>query len=93
MSLRDGRAKTIAALALFLVILYLCYFWQFQIRLDDIRPHLPGFIDSKVQSVLDRLPPDKDKNLMLPMPEVKYQGDFYFDPSSTGASSTLRDGS
>lgn len=80
MSLRDGRAKTIAALALFLAILYLCYFWQFQISLDDVRPHLPGFIDSQVQSVLDRVPPDKDKNLKLPLPEVKYQCDFYYDP-------------
>ena len=80
MSLPDGRAKTIAALALFLAILYLCYFWQFQISLDDIRPHLPGFIDDQVKNVLKRLPPDKDKNLKLPMPEVKYQCDFYYDP-------------
>ncbi len=80
MSTTGGRGKRIAALALFLFIIFIGYFWPFQISLDDVRPHLPGFIDAQVQSVLDRLPPDKSKNLEVPLPEVKYQCDFYYDP-------------
>lgn len=80
MSTTGGWGKRIAALALFLLILFMGYFWPFQIGLDDVRLHLPKFIDDQVQSVLNRLPPDKDKNLKLPLPEVKYQCDFYYDP-------------
>lgn len=76
----DGRIKAVAAVSMFLVMLLLAYFWPFQIHLDDVRQHLPGFIDPQIQSVLDRLPPDNDKNLLLPVPEVKYECDFYYDP-------------
>ena len=73
--------KTYAAVVLmFLAMLFLAYFWPFQIWLDDVRPHLPSFIDRQVQSILDRLPPDKAQNLKLPLPEVKYECDFYYDP-------------
>ena len=79
MSTTGGWGKRIAALALFLFILFMGYFWPVQIGLDDVRPHLPQFIDKEVQSVLDRLPPDTNKDLKLPLPEVKYQCDFYYD--------------
>jgi hypothetical protein len=72
--------KRAAAVAIFLAMLFLGYFWPFQIWLDDVRPHLPESLDGWVQSILDRLPPDKDKNLKLPLPEVKYECDFYYDP-------------
>lgn len=75
--------KKIAALALFLIIIYIGYFWQFQIALDDVRKQLPPFMDKEVQSILDRLPPDKTKDLKLPLPEVKYECDFYYDPVVT----------
>jgi hypothetical protein len=74
------RIKVIAVVAMFAVMLLLGYFWPFQIHLDDVRQHLPGFVDSEVQTVLDRMPPDKQKSLMLPLPEVKYECDFYYDP-------------
>jgi hypothetical protein len=80
MGTRGGRGRIIATLALFLAMLIMAYFWPFQVSLADIRPHLPGFIDSEVQSVLDRLPPEKEKDLKLPLPEVKYECDFYYDP-------------
>ncbi len=80
MSTTGGRGRRIAALALFLFLLFMAYFWPFHIGLDDVRRHLPGFLDAQVQSVLDRLPPEKDKNLQIPLPEVKYQCDFYYDP-------------
>jgi hypothetical protein len=80
MSATGGWGKRIAVLALFFVILFIGYFWPFQVSLSDIRPHLPGIIDNEVQSVLDRLPPDKEKDLKLPLPEVKYECDFYYDP-------------
>jgi len=66
-------------LALFLVMLYVGYFWQFQFSLDEVRAHLPAFIDKQVQSVLNTMPPDKTKDLKLPLPEVKYEADFYYD--------------
>ena len=72
--------KYAAVMILFFFMLLIAYFWPFQIRLDDVRPHLPAFIDAQVQSILDRLPPDSNKNLMLPLPEVKYECDFYYDP-------------
>lgn len=72
--------KPAAVLALFAAMLFIGYFWPFQIWLDDVRPHLPESLDDWVQSILDRLPPDKDKNLKLPLPEVKYECDFYYDP-------------
>jgi hypothetical protein len=80
MSTTGGRGRRIAALGLFLFILFMCYFWPVRISLDDVRPHLPQLIDKEVQSVLDRLPPDANKDLKLPLPEVKYQCDFYYDP-------------
>ena len=80
MSTTGGWGRRIAALAFFLFILFMGYFWPFHIGLDDVRQHLPALIDSQVQSVLGRLPPDKNKNLQLPLPEVKYQCDFYYDP-------------
>ncbi len=39
----------------------------------------PGFVDSQVQSVLDKLPPDKNRDIFVPLPEVKYECDFYYD--------------
>ncbi|HTY92094.1 MAG TPA: hypothetical protein VMC84_13040 [Methanocella sp.] len=72
--------KYAAVLTLFLAMLFFAYFWPFQIHLDDVRAHLPKSLDNWVQSVLDRLPPDKNKNMMLPLPEVKYDCDFYYDP-------------
>ncbi|MDI6896040.1 hypothetical protein [Methanocella conradii] len=73
------QGKRLAVVALFLFMLFMGYFWPFQIGLDEVRAHLPSFLDREVQSVLDRLPPDTDKNLKLPLPEVKYQCDFYYD--------------
>jgi hypothetical protein len=75
-----GRGKRIAVLGLFLFILLVEYFWPFHIALADVRPHLPGFVDARVQGVLDRLPPDESKTLQVPLPELKYQCDFYFEP-------------
>ncbi len=80
MSTTGGWGKRIAVLGLFLFLAFMAYFWPFHIGLDDVRQHLPGFIDEQVQSVLNRLPPEKEKNLLLPLPEVKYQCDFYYDP-------------
>jgi len=68
---RNERIKVVLVVSLFLVMLLLGYFWPFQIHLDDVRAHLPGFVDSQVQSVLNRMPPDKTKDLMLPLPEIK----------------------
>lgn len=88
-------SKRIATVALFLGLLFFTYFWPFQIGLADVRPHLPHFIDAEVQSVLDRLPPDKNKDLKLPLPEVKYQCDFYYDrvvgPGEFNATRWIRD--
>ncbi len=77
MSTTGGWGKRIAVFGLFLFLAFMAYFWPFHIGLDDVRQHLPGFIDEQVQSVLNRLPPEKEKNLLLPLPEVKYQCDFY----------------
>jgi hypothetical protein len=77
---RKGRIKVVAAVSMFAAMLLLGYFWPFQVHLDDVRPHLPGFVDRQVQSVLDSMPPEKSTNLMLPLPEVKYECDFYYDP-------------
>ncbi len=76
----EGRIKVVAVVAMFAIMLLLAYFWPFQIHLNDVRPYLPGFVDSKVQSVLDRMDPAKVQDLMLPLPEVKYECDFYYDP-------------
>ncbi len=76
----SATGRRIAALAIFLFLLFMGYFWPFHIGLDDVRQHLPSIIDDQVQSVLDRLPPDKADNLQPPLPEVKYQCDFYYDP-------------
>lgn len=72
--------KYAAVVTVFLAMLFFAYFWPFQIHLDDVRAHLPASLDKEVQSILDRLPPDKNTNLMLPLPEVKYDCDFYYDP-------------
>ncbi len=74
---RQGRRLAVAAL--FLLMLFIGYFWPFQVSLDDVRAHLPSFLDKEVQGVLDKLPPEKSKDLRLPLPEVKYQCDFYYD--------------
>ncbi len=79
MSTTGGWGKGIAVLGLFLFLLFWGYFWPFHVGLDDVRQHLPSFLDDQVQGVLDRLPPDKADNLQLPLPEVKYQCDFYYD--------------
>ncbi|AFD00139.1 hypothetical protein Mtc_1385 [Methanocella conradii HZ254] len=73
------QGEKLAVVSLFLFMLFIGYFWPFQVSLDDVRAHLPAFIDREVQSVLDRLPPDKSEKLRLPLPEVKYQCDFYYD--------------
>ncbi len=77
---RKGRVKIILVMSFFLAMVILGYYWPFQIHLDDIRKQLPGFVDSQVQSVLDKMPPDKTKNLSVPLPEIKYECDFYYDP-------------
>lgn len=77
---RNGHTKVIAVASMFAAMLLLAYFWPLQIHLEDVRPYFPGFVDAKVQSVLDRLPPEKQQGLMLPLPEVKYECDFYYDP-------------
>jgi len=74
-----GQVKGLAVVALSLLKLSMGYFWPFQVSLDDVRAHLPSFMDKEVQGVLDRLPPDKSKDIRLPLPEVKYQCDFYYD--------------
>jgi hypothetical protein len=78
MSARREWAKYIAVLALFLVMIYIGYFWQFQISLNDVRAHLPAFLNEQVQNALSGVPPDQVQSLDFPLPEVKYQGDEYY---------------
>ena len=80
MSARRVWAKYIAVLALFLAMVYIGYFWQFPISLNEVMAHLPAFIDKQVRNDLSGMPPDQVQNLDFPFPEVKYQGDFYYNP-------------
>jgi len=76
---QKGRVKVILVISFFLFMVLIGYFWPFPIHLNDVRKHLPGFVDGQVQSVLDKMPQDKNRDFFVPLPEVKYECDFYYD--------------
>ena len=75
----NDRLRAIFVIIVLMAIVYLAYFWQFQISLDEARGYMPGFIDSEIEKVVSKLPPEKRNELKLPVPEVKYQADLQYD--------------
>jgi hypothetical protein len=77
--LKEEHKRNIVFLIALLLMAYMAYFWQFPIALKDIRPYLPEFIDDEVERQLMGISKEIRDEIKVPLPEVKYQADFYYE--------------
>lgn len=76
MSWRDERFKAVAVVALFAVMIFWGYLFNPDITVDEFKAWLPDSLKAQVDGMMKNLPPDEVDSFRLPLPEVKFQGDF-----------------
>ena len=70
------RLKSAAVVASFLVMLYWAYLFSPDITVDVFKAWLPDEWKMRVDAMMSNLPPDEVEAFRLPLPEVRFQGDF-----------------
>lgn len=75
----SGRATIAIVLIMALFMVYEGYFLHIDVSVHEARKYLPGPLDKEVERMLLNVPPEKRDMITVPLPEVVFQGDAYYD--------------